>query len=348
MWLVLLLVVAVVVLFWLWRLLLRLHHTQLFVDINEAYYVVLARHCKHVLRQEDVWRDALHSPLQFALVSSLMVMHFYGQRTVPHYEPLFEPLLQSDEFHLYELRPALWMLVFKGMSSNFEYYEVLADDGLQQQPVPGDRGQVMRVFRRWWQHCADWMAGPLGQRLREHLQQEGARLWVVGFSRGGVYAEYSAYMLREWRDRVAVCTLGKPMSGDRVWALTLDSLYGGGKGVWGGNVRCAVIGDPIVNLPWANWADKTQGWYPTQATTAVLLQHRETDYLWKYHALKTYYEALQQELRTDHEALLQELKEEGRKKCGAATNNRLEECRATANDAARDASTADEAVRAPA
>lgn len=282
----------------------RLHMTQVFVDINQAYYVVHSYLCKKHLLQQETWRAFDRSPARLGRVASLMVMHVYGFYHVGDYEPLYQPLAHGDEWHLYEYGHAGdLMLVFKGMSRTFEYYQVLAQDGLDQQSVWTRSITEMRVFRRWWRMVEELMDGDLGAFLTQRLEG-GARLWVFGFSRGGVLAEYVAYHLRRWAPQVGVCTLGKPMSGDRTWSKTLDAFYRppevmegeGDETLLGRNVRCAVIGDPIVNLPWANFADKRAGWYPTQATTALWLEHRETDYLWKYHTLKTYFEALQQKV----------------------------------------------------
>lgn len=284
------------VVIWLWLFFLavkQLHTTAFYVKRNEAYYVFYAHISKYyVSRMNTYFPDYQTNPATLGVLSCMLIMQLYGFRHVENYSAAVDIVARHEEYMVVCLGTDDYALVFKGMSRNLEYYNVLFNDDLKQSEVlVGD--QRVRVASKWWSLLWRLMGNTMA--LLQELLESGKRLWIVGFSRGGVFAEYTAMVLNRWSHQIGLCTLGKPMAGDKCYKDVVDELYGSpkpGESLVGKNVRCAVVGDPIVSLPFASFAQKSQGWYPTQRDTALWLDHKDTDFLWKYHALRTYYRAL--------------------------------------------------------
>ena len=273
------------------KLLYRLHLTTSYVKTNQAYYVYYSFVCKyHLQHVEQFHGEYSHEPVTLGIVACLWVMQLYGYYHVTDYAPAIEPLVRHEEFCLGRMPGGDYVLVYKGMSSNVDYYRTMFDDDMRQLPVLVD-GRAVRVIGKWWNMVNAFLADG---RVEQVLKQSG-KLWVFGFSRGGVLAEYTALRLKQYHQQIGLCTLGKPMAGDREYVAVMDALYASpeaDESLLGRNVRCVVVGDPIVTLPLASFTQKSEGWYPTQMQTAVWLEHKNTDYLWKYHTLRTYYRAL--------------------------------------------------------
>lgn len=159
-------------------------------------------------------------------------------------------------------------LMFRGMGSAKEWIDMLIGRLYGQVAIMGDA----KVNENSYNTLQPSLKNIILPRLRRSRNERD--IWIGGFSRGGVMAEIAAYLLKvkySLKNKIRICTIGKPMSGNKAFVRHINRLFPGDM-----NVRLYNVNDPFCSLPCTSIFyerdRENAGWAYAQTRQGVMLR----------------------------------------------------------------------------